>query len=162
MYYRVDTPGRAIDSFRSPPPAGAVDSIIGDADDESSPPINDSTVFSCRPKSFGPRDTLTLQLETPHGGYLAVKAPDEMFYLLVQAQPVEARRKYLMVPAEEFAGMSTLRVPGDIRLPPYYYGRDTIPEAVFRQRGAYTFSMGEVFGSDHAAPPFICTVTFTP
>ena len=41
------------------------DSIIGDADDESSPPIDDSTAFSCTPKSFGPRDTLTFGWKLP-------------------------------------------------------------------------------------------------
>src|SRR5258706_9723730 len=54
------------------------DSVIGGADDESAPPMEDSISFSCKPKSLRPRDTLTLQFDTPHGGELMVLTPSDV------------------------------------------------------------------------------------
>ena len=138
------------------------DSIMGDADDESLPPIDDSTAFSCAPKSFGPRDTLTFRMETPHGDYLTVLTPADVFYYFVYPELGVPTRKYSMVPSGAFKTMSTLKVPGDIRLPPRVYGKDTIPEVVFSQPGQYVVQMGENLESDHTGPPYICRVTFTP
>ncbi len=138
------------------------DSIIGDADDESSPPIDDSTAFSCTPKSFGPRDTLTFRMETPHGDYLTVRTPADVFYYFVYPQLAPSTRSFSMVPSEAFKAMSTLKVPGDIRLPPQVYGKDTIPEVVFSRPGQYVVNMGENLPSDHTGPPYICRLTFTP
>ena len=141
----------------------AADSIIGDADDESSPPIDDSTAFSCTPKSFGPRDTLTFRMETLHGDYLTVRTPADVFYYFVYPQGGLPTRSYsVVVPSEAFKTMSTLRVPGDIRLPPQVYGKDTIPEVVFSRPGEYVVNMGENLPSDHTGPPYICRVMFTP
>ena len=67
-----------------------------------------------------------------------------------------------ILPSEAFKGISVLKVPADVRLPPHVYGRDTIPEALFSGKGDYTIMMGENLESDHAAPPFTCTVTFIP
>ena len=136
------------------------DSVIGDADDESVPPIEDSTAFSCTPRSPRPRDTLTLQLASPHGGELMVRTPSDVYFSLVY--PTRGPQKYSIVPSEEFKTTSTLKVSADIRLPPDVYGKDTIPEAVFSRPGQYVLQMGENMASDHTGPPYICKVMFTP
>jgi hypothetical protein len=138
------------------------DSVIGDADDESVPPMEDSTEFSCSPTSFGPRDTLTLQLATPHGGELMVLTPSDVYFSFVYPQLTNRAQKYSIVPSEDFKTMSTLKVPADIRLPPFVYGRDTIPESVFSRPGQYMLQMGDKLESDHTGPPYICKVMFTP
>src|SRR5919205_2701057 len=69
---RVDSP-RPLISNVQPVDSGPVpDSLIEGSDDESPPPVNDSTAFSCTPKSLGPRDTLTFRMKTPHGGELSI------------------------------------------------------------------------------------------
>jgi len=150
------TVSRATDSSHQ-----AADSIIGDADDESLPPIDDSTAFSCKPKSLSPRDTVTFRMEIPHGDYLTVLTPANVSYYFVYPQPGMPTRQYSIVPSEAFKTMSTLKVPGDVRLPPRIYSKDTIPEVVFSQPGQYIVKMGENLESDHTGPPYICRLTFT-
>ena len=157
-------PGNASSTVsRAPDTSSQVpDSVIGDADDESVPPMEDSIAFSCTPRSLGPRDTLTLQLETPHGGELMVLTPSDVYFSFVYPPHEDPKQKYSLVPSEDFKTMSTLKVPADIRLPPHVYGRDTIPEAVFSRPGQYTLQMGDKMESDHTGPPYICKVMFTP
>ena len=157
-------PGNASSTVsRAPDTSSQVpDSVIGDADDESVPPMEDSIAFSCTPRSLGPRDTLTLQLETPHGGELMVLTPSDVYFSFVYPPHEDPKQKYSLVPSEDFKTMSTLKVPADIRLPPHVYGRDTIPEAVFSRSGQYTLQMGDKMESDHTGPPYICKVMFTP
>jgi hypothetical protein len=138
------------------------DSVIGDADDESVHPQEDSIAFSCRPRSLGPRDTLTLQFETPHGGELMIFTPSEVYFSFVYPQGDNRAQKYSIAQSDDFRTMSTLRVPAAIRLPPLVYGKDTIPEAVFSQPGEYILQMGDNMESDHTGPPYICKVMFTP
>jgi len=137
-------------------------SVIGDADDESVPPMEDSTEFSCTPRSLRPRDTLTLHFATPHGGELMVLTPSDVYFSFVYPQPEDHTQKYSIVPSEDFKTMSTLKVPADIRLPPHVYGKDTIPEAVFSRPGQYVVQIGDKLESDHKGPPYICKVVFTP
>lgn len=143
-------------------PSQAPDSVIGDADDEFVPPMEDSTAFNCTPKSLGPRDTLTFQLATPHGGELTVRTPSDVYFSFVYPKLQDPTQKYSIVRSEDFKTMSTLKVPADIRLPPQVYGKDTIPEAVFSRPGQYVLQMGENMASDHTGPPYICKVMFTP
>jgi hypothetical protein len=138
------------------------DSVIGDADDESVPPMEDSIAFSCTPRSLGPRDTLTLQLETPHGGELMILTPGDVYFSFVYPQGDNHAQKYSIVQSEDFKTMSTLKLPAGIRLPPLVYGKDTIPEAVFSRPGEYILQMGDKMESDHTGPPYICKVMFTP
>lgn len=139
----------------------AADTLVGDADDEYLPPMEDSLSLGCTPKSFGPRDTLTFRMETPHGGEMVLTTPDHTTYEFVYGQPSEGKKNYSLVPIEAFKTMSTLKVPADIRMPPYVYGRDTA-ETVFRQPGQYVVVMGENLHSDHTGRPYICRVTFSP
>jgi hypothetical protein len=136
------------------------DSIIGGSDDESAPPMDDSAEFSCAPRSFGPHDTLTLQLDTPHGGELTVLTPSNVFFSFVYPPYDTAHQKYSIVRTEDFRTMSTLKVPADIHLPPLVYGKDTIPEPVFSRPGQYTLQMGDNMASDYTGPLYICKVMF--
>jgi len=124
--------------------------------------MEDSTAFNCTPKSLGPRDTLTFQLATPHGGELTVRTPSDVYFSFVYPKLQDPTQKYSIVRSEDFKTMSTLKVPADIRLPPQVYGKDTIPEAVFSRPGQYVLQMGENMASDHTGPPYICKVMFTP
>jgi hypothetical protein len=157
-------PGNASSTVSRAPDRSSLipDSVIGDADDESVPPIEDSTAFSCTPRSLRPRDTLTLQLATPHGGELMVRTPSDVFFSFVYPAYDTAHQKYSIVRSEDFKTMGTLKVPADIRLPPDVYGKDTIPEGVFSRPGQYVLQMGENMASDHTGPPYICKVMFTP
>jgi hypothetical protein len=137
------------------------DSVVGDLDDESMPPREDSVEFSCTPSSLRPGDTLTLRLDTPHGGELMVHTPSDVFFSFVRP-PDNPGQKYSIVHSEDFKTMSTLKVPADIRLPPAVYGKDTIPEAVFSRPGQYVLQMGDKLESDHTGPPYICKVMFAP
>jgi hypothetical protein len=137
------------------------DSVIGDADEESVPPMEDSIAFSCTPRSLGPRDTLTLQLETPHGGELMILTPSDVYFAFVYPPGDNHAQKYSIVQSEDFKTMSTLKIPAGIHLPPLVYGKDTIPEAVFSRPGEYILQMGDKMESDHTGPPYICKVMFT-
>jgi hypothetical protein len=138
------------------------DSVIGDADDESAPPKEDSTEFSCTPRPLRARDTLTLQFATPHGGELTVLTPADVFFSFVYPPYDTAHQKYSIVRTEDFKAMSTLKVPADIHLPPNFFGKDTTPEAVFSRPGQYTLQMGDNMASDYTGPLYICKVMFTP
>lgn len=150
----TDTSKRSADSLP------AADSLVGDGDDDYLPPMDDSLSFSCKPKSFGPHDTLTLRMEAPHGGEVAVTTPDKTWYQFVY-RPGTPNENYSVVPSETFKTMSMLKVPAAIRLPPAVYGRDT-PEVVFSRGGQYVLVMGENLHSDYTERPYICSVTFLP
>jgi hypothetical protein len=133
-----------------------------EGDDESSPPINDSTVFSCSPKLLTSNDTLVFTLRVPHGGYLTVESPDGMEYNLVSVRADSLGRWRSIVPSDAFKTMAVLKVPASIMWPPYYFGRDTIPERVFRLAGEYEVMMGDNLNTDYGPPPFICNFSFKP
>lgn len=163
VYTRPDSTGHPITGGKALPPVAASESgsvIIG-MDEGAPPPIRDSTVFSCTPKSLRPGDTLTFRMRTPHRVYVSVKAPGDVWYHVVWPQ-ARGRKDYSVVPAESFQDVGSLKIATDLRLPPAIYGRDTIPEAVFSRPGEYLVSMLENGGSDYGPPPFICSVTFTP
>src|SRR2546423_15651774 len=82
------------------------DRVIGDADEEFVPPIEDSVEFSCTPRSLGPRDTLTLRFATPHGGELMVLTPSDVFFSFVYPPPDDSTQKYSLVRSENFKTMS--------------------------------------------------------
>lgn len=132
----------------------------------TSQPATDTTAptkpLSCTPDVVRPRDTLTLRMKTPHGDYLAAKAPDGTFFYLVYPQLGEPSRKYSLVPSESFKQISTLRLPADVRAAPRVYGRDTILETVFSQSGVYVLTVGENLPSDFSSNVSDCRVRFVP
>lgn len=146
--------------------AAPVDAVVdtapalptGDAKSESSvvQPI------ACTPTRFGPGDTLTLRMGTPHGDQLSIHSPDRTVYSLVYPPLGKPRRNYSLIPSEEFRKIGTLPVPGDVRAIPLVYGRDTILEPVFTKPGKYVIVMGENLASDYSNRSTDCTVTFLP
>jgi hypothetical protein len=115
--------------------------------------------FSCTPSIFGPRDTLTLRMRTPHGDYLTATPPGGTVYFMVYPQLGEPTRRYSLVPSETFKTMSTLRLPATVTATPRIAGRDTIPETFFAQSGNYVLYLGQNMETDY--PKSIsCRVTF--
>jgi len=159
---RVDSPPPLI-SKAQPVDSGPVpDSLVDGSDDESPPPVKDSTVFSCNPRSLRPGDTLTFRMETPHGGELSIHSPDDVFYTIVAAANDTSESRFAVVSSDAFRTMSTLKVGTDLRLPARVFGRDTIPEPVFNHPGEYTVIMGDHLASDYTGLLYTCTISFTP
>ena len=134
---------------------------MGDADDDYIPPRPDTAMFTCKPETAGPHDTLTLWMWTPHGGEVEITSPGDTSYSLVYPRDRPEDPYYSIVSSDAFMEDSTLRVPLDIRLPPEIYGRDSVPERVFRTSGQYKLMLGEKLHSDHGPGiPVVCYVNF--
>ena len=129
-----------------------------DAKSESMP----AQPVACTPTTFGPNDTLTLRMGTPHGDQLAIHSPDRTTYSLVYPTLGKPRRNYSLIPSEEFRNVATFRVAPDVRAIPQIYGRDTTLEPVFTQPGKYLIVMGENLASEEDHRRTYCTVTFLP
>jgi len=99
---------------------------------------------------------------TPHGDYLSIHSPNRTVYSLIYPQLGKPKRNYSLIPSEEFRGVATLPIPGDVRAIPLVYGRDTILEPVFSDGGKYLIVMGENLASDYENRSSDCTVTFLP
>jgi hypothetical protein len=136
--------------------------VMGDADDELSPPVDDSTAFNCAPRKLHGADTLVFTLAVPHGAFLWVKAPNDLDYALVNRYPNSSGSPHSLVASDAFEKMSVVKIPASIMWPPSYFGRDTIPERVFSQPGDYQIFMGDNYGTDYGGPNFICTVSYIP
>ncbi|HJP60851.1 MAG TPA: hypothetical protein VJ865_12665 [Gemmatimonadaceae bacterium] len=116
--------------------------------------------MTCAPTTFGLGDTLTLQMQIPHGHYLWVTRSDRIAYLIVYPAQGELKAKYSLVPSDEFASVATMQLPAEIEAVPYVYGRDTIRERVFSEPGNYLLEVGDNFGTDLGASPPSCNLTF--
>ena len=127
------------------------------------PNAEDSTLVApldCKPKTFGPGDTLILRMATPHGHYLWITKRDHTSYLVVFPPEMKLRVAVSMMPSEEFAQAATIRLPSDIKAVPYVYGRDTILESVFSEPGKYLLQVGDNFATDGGTAPPNCHLTF--
>jgi hypothetical protein len=114
----------------------------------SSTDMNDGP-FSCTPNIFGPHDTLTLRMRTPHGDYLTATPPGGTVYFIVYPTLGEPTRRYSLVPSEAFKSMSTLRLPASVTATPRIAGRDTIPETFFARSGNYVLYLGQNMETDY-------------
>jgi len=114
----------------------------------SSTAVNDAP-FSCTPNTFGPHDTLTLRMRTPHGDYLTATPPGGTVYFIVYPTLGEPTRRYSLVPSEGFKTMSTLRLPASVTATPRIAGRDTIPETFFARSGNYVLYLGQNMETDY-------------
>ena len=121
---------------------------------------NSHAELTCAPTTFGPGDTLTLRMHTPHGHYLWVTRSDRIAYLIVYPAQGELKAAYSLVPADDFTGVATIQLPSEIEAIPYVYGRDTIRERVFGEPGKYLLEVGDNFGTDLGTPPSSCNLTF--
>ena len=154
-------PAPAESLHNEPPPAESVE-VMGDADDELSPPIEDSTVFKCTPNRLRSSDTLVFTFQVPHGAFLWVKAPTDLSYALVTRYPNSGGITRSLVESDTFKTTPVLKIPASIMWPPSYFGRDTIPERVFDHAGSYQIFLGDNYATDYGGPNFICTVSYLP
>ena len=114
----------------------------------------------CRPTTFHSGDTVTLRMATPHGHYLWIEKPDGTSYLVVFPPQGKLRAEYSLMPSEDFARTTTIRLPADMKAIHYVYGRDTILEPVFNDPGKYVVQVGDNFGTDGGIAPPNCHITF--
>jgi hypothetical protein len=117
--------------------------------------------LSCIPDRFGPGDTLTLGMRVPHGDYLTVTPPKGPIYFIVYPRWDKPRRRYSLVPSEDFRRISNLKLPSDVRAIVRVIDRDTIPEPVFTTPGKYLLRMGENLESDYGNLSHTCLLNFT-
>jgi hypothetical protein len=99
-------------------------------------------------------------MRTPHGDYLTVTRTNGTVYFIVYPQWGKPRRRYSLIPSDDFRQIATLRLPSDVRAIVREVGRDTIPETVFTNAGKYLLRMGENLESDYGNPNFTCPLTF--
>jgi hypothetical protein len=116
--------------------------------------------LTCSPGSIGPNDTLSLHMNVPHGDYLIATQPGDSLFYIIYPQLNTPRRKYSMIPSEEFKQMETLNLSSDVKAVPWYYGRDTTLAPLFPRPGKYVITMGENLEGD-AGRGASCTVTFS-
>ena len=144
-------------------PTGEVDS--SQSSNQPAPQTADTIVsvlsMSCTPTTFGPGDTLTLRMNTPHGDYLTAKQPGDSLFYIIYPQFNVPRRRYSLIPSDSFKQTPTLRLPADLRAVPWYYGRDTTLVPFFTRPGKYVLTMGEKLEGDYGARAVRCSVTFT-
>lgn len=116
--------------------------------------------LQCLPRVFSLRDTITLQMEAPHGEYLMVTRTDSTNFFLTYPYPREPRN-YLLVPSETFAQMPIIRFRATVRAKPRIYGRDTL-EPVFNQPGGYVLTIGHNLQSEASSEIYKCTIRLAP
>lgn len=121
---------------------------------------NSGGLLTCDPTTFGPGDTLTLRMRTPHGHYLWITKSDRTAYLVVYPPQGELKADYSLMPDDEFARVETIRLPSQIEAIPYVYGRDTVRERVFSEPGKYLLEVGDNFATDAGSPAPSCNLTF--
>jgi len=129
----------------------------------TNPHLNDKNsgpALTCSPTTFGPGETLTLRMRTPHGHYLWITRSDRTAYLVVYPPQGELKAEYSLVPSDEFARVETIRLPSQIEAIPYVYGRDTVRERVFSEPGKYSLEVGDNFATDGGSPAPSCNLTF--
>ena len=114
----------------------------------------------CSPDTIRASDTLTLEMPTPHGRYLAVVPPveNELFFL-VYPRLGDSSRVHSLLPSQRFRSLPVWRLPGTVRAKPWVYGRDTM-ELLFSMPGTYRFRLSEDLESDADWPVAECLVVF--
>lgn len=143
--------------------AGEVDSLqsANQPASQTADTIVSALSMSCTPSTFGPGDTLTLHMNTPHGDYLTAKQPGDSLFYIIYPQLNVPRRRYSLMPSDSFKQTPTLRLPADLQAVPWYYGRDTTLAPFFTRPGKYVLTMGEKLEGDFGARAVRCSVTFT-
>ena len=116
--------------------------------------------LKCSPQKLFRGDTLTLEMTTPHGGDLAVRAPDGTDFLVVYwPQDKSPNTRSLMDP-EEFKKLGQLNLITDkTKARPWEYGRNK-NELIFTKTGWYAVRLSENLLSDDGAPLYQCKVYY--
>jgi hypothetical protein len=116
--------------------------------------------LSCSPSNFGPKDTLILRMNVPHGDWLIATQPGDSLFYIIYPKRNATNRNYSLVPPEEFKQMETLKLPSGVKAVPWYYGRDTTLAPLFPRPGKYVLTMGENLAGDNGRGAS-CSVTLT-
>jgi hypothetical protein len=114
----------------------------------------------CSPQKLLRGDTLTLDMATPHGGELAVRAPDGTdFFVIFRPHVIGPAARPLMDP-ERFMKFGQLRLVTDgIKARPWEYGRKE-NEFIFTKTGWYEVRLSENLMSDDESPLHTCKVYY--
>lgn len=117
--------------------------------------------LKCSPAKLFKGDTVTLDMVTPHGGDLAVRAPDGTDFLVVFQPHNEGPDAQPLMEANEFMKLDQLKlVTNQTKARPWVYGRDK-NELIFTRTGWYQFRLSENLLSDDGTPLYTCRVHYT-
>ena len=108
--------------------------------------------LKCAPQKLFKGDTLTLDMATPHGRDLAVRAPDGTDFLVVYQANNEGPNARPLMEAEQFIKLGQLKLVTDqIKARPWEYGRDK-NELIFTRTGWYQVRLSENLLSYDGSP----------
>ena len=128
-------------------------SVASGAAQQSDTPFTQA--LACSPTTFGPGDTVTVRMKTPHAGYLGINDPDGIPFFVIY--PGGSLRKDSAMPSETFENVSTFRLPADIKARPWVANRD-VPEPVFTRPGTYRLLVGYL--ETDGTPPDECALRY--
>ena len=116
--------------------------------------------LTCSPPKLFRGDTLSLEMAVPHGGDLAVRAPDGTdFFVVYQAHDEGPGAAPLMDP-DKFMKVGQLELITDkTKARPWVYGRDK-NELIFTRSGWYSVRLSENLQTDDGTPLYQCRVYY--
>ena len=116
--------------------------------------------LTCSPSKLFRGDTLSLDMAVPHGGDLAVRAPDGTdFFVVYQAHDEGPGAASLMDP-DKFMKVGQLELVTDkTKARPWVYGRDK-NELIFTRSGWYSVRLSENLQTDDGTPVYQCRVYY--
>ena len=114
----------------------------------------------CSPLKLFRGDTLTLDMTTPHGGDLVVRAPDGTdFFVIYSPDEVGPGTRPLM-DQERFVRLGQLKlVTDETKARPWEYGREK-NELIFTKTGWYEVRLSENLMSDDESPLYACRIYY--
>lgn len=117
--------------------------------------------LKCSPQKLLRGDILTLDMATPHGGDLAVRAPDGTDFLIVYVENDEGPGAGSLMNPKEFINLSQLKLFTDkSKARPWVYGRDK-NELIFTRPGWYQVRLSENLQTDDGTPVYQCRVYYS-
>lgn len=124
-------------------------------------PADGSGAFSCEPAQVGPADTLVLRMPSPHGAYLAIRAPGGAQFFLVYPQLGDTTGPPPIMAAEEFQQAPEVRLAvGGLRSSPWT-SAEVVQQPVFEADGEYEITVAENLETDLDLPSSTCTVRYS-
>jgi len=99
-------------------------------------------------------------MRVPHGDYLTVTPPAGEVHFIIYPQWGIPRRRFSLMPSDDFKRVSTLRLPADVRAIVRVVNRDTILDPVFTKSGKYLLRMGENLEGDYSNTSHTCLLNF--
>lgn len=116
--------------------------------------------LKCSPQKLFRGDTLSLEMATPHGGDLAVRAPDGTDFFVVYIPNDDGPGSGPLMDQKEFVKLGQLRLITDkTKARPWVYGREK-NELIFTKTGWYQVRLSENLQTDDGTPVFTCRVYY--